>query len=144
MPAAKPAVVNVPKLVAKPELTARVLYPIPAKKLLSFVRTEGRDGAYSQKNPGWERYVAETYECRIFREGNHIKAVQVLGIKGHGIGKELLNKILFELVGTSAYQVTSQVNNGRYLTKIGTVANKAELMIYTQGAKIRATVITLD
>lgn len=111
-------------------------------ELPAFVPADGRDSAYATRNPGWERYEGTGYECRIFRENNRIKAVQVLSDNREGLDEELLKKVLAELVGNDHYQVASRERDRDYLIERGSVAGKADLMLYIQNSKLHAFVVS--
>ncbi|GFE61471.1 hypothetical protein [Geobacter sp. AOG2] len=112
--------------------------PLPA-----FIPADGRDNVYTARHPGWERYAGADYECRIFRENNRIKAVQVLPAKRQSLDEEFLKKVLTELVGNDHFRVTSRENVQDYLIERGSVADKADLMLYIRKSKLHAFVVSL-
>ena len=113
-------------------------------KLPVFVPADGRDSAYATRHPGWERYAGTSYECRVFRENNRIKAVQVLSGNRQGLDEELVKKVLAELVGNDHYRVVSRERVRGYLIERGSVVGKADLMLYTQNSKLHAFVVSLN
>lgn len=115
-----------------------------AARLPAFIPADGRDSAYAARHPGWERYAGTGYECRVFRENSRIKAVQVLSGKRQDLDEELLKKVLAELVGNDHYRVTSRERVVGYLIERGSVAGKADLMLYTQKSKLHAFVVSLN
>lgn len=55
----------------------------PLGTLPSFIPVADADAAYASDNPGWERYLGQANEFRIFREQNGpIKALQVIDRSG--------------------------------------------------------------
>ena len=115
----------------------------PSPKLPAFVPADGRDSVYAIRHPGWERYAGTSYECRVFRENNRIKAVQVLSGNRQGLDEVLLKKVLAELVGNDQYQVASRERVRGLLIERGSVVGKADLMLYTQNSKLHAFVVSL-
>ncbi|MDR3578521.1 MAG: hypothetical protein P4L44_01015 [Oryzomonas sp.] len=116
----------------------------PSPKLPAFIPADGRDSAYATRHPGWERYAGTGYECRVFRENNRIKAVQVLPDNRQSLDEKLLKKVLAELVGSDHYQVVSRERVRGYLIVRGSVAGKADLMLYNQDSKLHAFVVSLN
>jgi flagellar FliL protein len=116
----------------------------PSPELPAFVPAAGRDSAYATRHPGWERYAGTGYECRIFRENNRIKAVQVLSVERQNLDEELFKKALAELSGNDHYQVISREHDGDYLIVRGSVAGKADLVLYTRKSKLHAFVVSLN
>jgi hypothetical protein len=117
---------------------------VPSPELPAFVPADGRDSAYATRYPGWERYAGTDYECRIFRENNRIKAVQVLSGNRQDLDEELLKKVLVELVGNDHYRVASRERVRGYLIERGSVVGKADLMLYIQNSKLHAFVVSLN
>jgi len=115
-----------------------------ASPLPEFIPANGRDSVYATRNPGWERYAGADYECRIFRENNRIKAVQVLPTQRRSLDGGLLRKVLGELVGDARYRVTSREHVREYLVERASVADKADLMLYNKKSKLHAFVISLN
>jgi len=115
----------------------------PSPEAPSFCPAEGRDSAYALRNPGWERYAGTSYECRVFRENNRIKAVQVLSGNGQNLDEKLLKKVLSELAGNDRYRVVSREHANGYLIQRGDVDGKADLMLYNRGSKLHAFVVSL-
>jgi flagellar FliL protein len=116
----------------------------PSPKVPAFVPADGRDNAYAIRHPGWERYAGTGYECRVFRENNRIKAVQVLSDNRQSLDEKLLKKVLAELVGNDHYQVVSRERVRGYMIVRGSVVGKADLMLYNQDSKLHAFVVSLN
>jgi flagellar FliL protein len=116
----------------------------PAPGLPAFVPAAGRDSAYAARNPGWERYAGPEYECRLFRENNRIRAVQLLPGNRPGLDAALLNNVLAELAGDAHYLVAARENAKGYRILRGSIPGKADLMLYYRGAKLHAFVVSLN
>jgi hypothetical protein len=133
-----------PTVVHKALSSVRAPLGNAAAPLPAFIPADGRDSAYAAQHPGWERFTGTDYECRIFRENNRIKAVQVLSAQWQSLDRELLKKVLAELVGNDRYQVTSRERVKEYLVERGNVVGKADLMLYSQKSKLHAFVVSLN
>ena len=117
---------------------------VTASKLPSFIPKKGRDSAYSQQKPGWERYTDAIHEFRIFRSGNRIKTVQVLAATPDTISETFLKSVLGEISGTKVYQETTQEEEHGFLVKRGSAGPGVKILIYTQKSRIRAFVISIS
>ena len=127
--------------------TARKPGAVMASPLPSFMSTARRDGAFAAQNPGWERYVGKVYEYRIIRTGENIKAVQVLaGIGTRTVDENFITTVLKELVGKSDFSVDSSEQKQGYLVQHGSVAQKADLLIYRskKTGGVRAFVVSVN
>ena len=127
--------------------TARKPGVVVASPLPSFMSTARRDGAFAAQNPGWERYVGKVYEYRIIRTGENIKAVQVLaGIGTRTVDENFISTVLKELVGKSDFSVDSSEQKQGYLVQHGSVAQKADLLIYRSKKMggVRAFVVSIN
>jgi len=112
--------------------------------LPSFIPSVGLDPAFSTQNPGWERYVGEAVEFRLFRENGKLRAVQVKANDGNIIADTLLQEILVELIGSGEYSVTSTEEKLGFQLSHAAVKGKAELLIYRKKSAIHAAVVSLD
>lgn len=117
--------------------------PLPAA-LPAFIPAAGHDPAFAAQNPGWQRYLGEGLEFRLFRENGRLKAVQVKADKGRVISDALLKTVLAELTGANEYQVKSSENKLGFLVSTATVADKAEMLIYTKNRAVHAVVVALN
>lgn len=114
------------------------------RTLPSFIPQAGIDHSYSKDNPGWERYLGQTSEYRIFREKDHaIKAVQMIDRSGAGIQDAFYISVLKELAGATAMRPTSSEIKEGYEIRRGMVAG-LELVQYrdAQGGRLRGFVVT--
>lgn len=118
--------------------------PVAPSTLPKFIPQHGHDKTYATKNPGWERYVANNMEFRVFKAGGAIKAVQVLSIKGNVLTEQFLKSVLAELAGSAEYKVESRkIKSG--LTELrGVVDRKADIIIYKNKETVRAFVVSLN
>ena len=140
---AAPVPTEVPKPIpGMPPSDAKAAAPAP--DLPAFVPADGLDSAYAARHQGWERYKGTDFECRIFREKNRIKAVQVLSGNRQGLDEKLLKKVLAELVGNDHYKIAGRERINGYLMERGSVAGKADLMFYIQNSKLHAFVVSLN
>lgn len=141
----KPATVSKSTAAVRPLRPRAQAAPANAVPVLpSFIPQEGHDSAYAARNPGWDRYLAKNHEIRIFKAGSTLKAVQVLSVEGRELPDSVLTAVLKELVGTSDYQVNSREIKSGVLVLRGTIAPKADLLIYKKNSSLRAFVVSLN
>lgn len=144
---AKALVLNQPSAVSPPQKSGQTgpqANPVVTTTLPKFIPMHGHDKTYATKNPGWERYVANNIEFRVFNAGGAIKAVQVLSIKGNVLTEQFLKSVLAELAGSAEYKVGSRkIKSG--LTELrGVVDQKADIVIYKNKESVRAFVVSLN
>ena len=118
--------------------------PNTTSTLPSFVPMAGHDSTYAVNNPGWERYVGENSEIRVFKAGSTIKAIQVLSTKGNPLSDSFLKSVLMELVGSADYRISSSETKSGVLVSRGKAGQNAEILVYKKKSKVRAFVISLD
>jgi len=106
----------------------------PSPKLPAFGPADGRDSVYAIRHPGWERYAGTSYECRVFRENNRIKAVQVLSGNRQGLDEVLLKKVLAELVGNDQLPGSLPGTRKGFTDRAWQCGRQADLMLYTQNS----------
>lgn len=131
----------------KPISTVRKPAGVAISALPSFMSTARLDASFTNKKPGWERYVGKMYEYRLFRSGGNIKVVQVLaGIGTQAVNDKFLATVLQEIVGNVDYSVNSSDQKENYLIQRGSVGKKADLLIYRskKTSTIRAFVVSLN
>lgn len=117
--------------------------PLPVE-LPSFIPRAGLDPTFAEKNPGWQRYLGDGLDFRLYREDDKLKAVQVKADKGRVIGDSLIKAMLMELTGAGEYQVRSRENKLGFLVLSATVSSKAEMLIYTKKSAVHAVVVALN
>lgn len=110
----------------------------------SFIPLVGLDPAFAVENPGWQRYVGQEFEFRLFYDQGTFKALQVKAEKGNVISDTFLKEILLELTGTAEYRETSREDKFGLQLSHGVVQGKAELLIYRKNTAIQAVVVSLN
>jgi len=123
--------------------------PLPVQKvelseLPSFIPQNGLDSSFALSKPGWERYVDNASEYRVFRNSGKIKALQVMGVNNHDISETRMKSILIELLGDGEFKVNSREQKKGYQVARAVVAKNADLLIYFKNSSIRAFVISLN
>lgn len=114
------------------------------RQLPAFVPKEGRDSGYSKEHAGWELYLSQTSEYRIFRgKDRGIKAIQVIDRSGAGLQESFYVSVLKELAGVTAMQSSSSEVKEGYEVRRGTAAG-LQIVQYrdAQGGRLRGFVIT--
>jgi hypothetical protein len=114
--------------------------------LPSFVPSKGRDLTFSGKGPGWERYLSESVDIRLFRSEGKMMAIQVLGVKGVTISDSYLKNVLKEVMGNDQLkQLSVNQKHGLKMQRYS-LNPKGELLIYRDKASglISAFVLSLD
>lgn len=118
--------------------------PIVAPVLPTFIPQDGYDSSYAAKNAGWERYVGNKYEARVFKTGVTIKAVQIVSVKGNPLSEVFLKSVLMDLTGSSDYQVNFRETKSGVLVMRGKVAQKADIITYHKKTLLKAFVVSLN
>lgn len=118
--------------------------PIVSIPLPSFIPNEGHDFTYSVKNPGWERYVGNNTEFRVFRMSGRIQAVQVLSVSDAIIPESLVELVMKECTGSAEYLITSRTNKAGVLIESGSIKNVGEFMIYRKNGSVTAFVVSVN
>jgi hypothetical protein len=117
--------------------------PVVAPALPSFIPKDGFDPTFSQKKPGWNRYVGKQYEFRVFSAEGRIQAIQVLSNTA-SIPESLIKSVLQELTGNSKYQILSRSTNGGVRVETGKVQNKGEVILYRKNGSVKAFVVSVN
>lgn len=117
--------------------------PSTTPVLPQFIPLQGHDKKYAKSNPGWERYVGDNVEFRVFSSGNVIKAVQVRSIQGNVLPESLLKSVLTQFAGSPDYNVESRKNKSGVTVLRGTVGQKADIIIYKKNETVRAFVVSI-
>lgn len=120
--AAKP---HPPAPVAAPPAT-----PSPAPPRFVAAARALLDPAYGRDHAGWERYLTQAVEFKLYREGGRLKAVQVLDRAGAGLSPKLFSTAMDELAGVRDYQSEGREIKGNYLVKKGRLADNSKILIY--------------
>ncbi|MDD2732720.1 MAG: hypothetical protein PHF56_02170 [Desulfuromonadaceae bacterium] len=117
--------------------------PVVAPVLPSFIPKDGIDPTFSQKKPGWNRYVDKQYEYRVFSTEARIQAIQVLS-NSASIPESLIKSVMQELTGSSKYQILSQTTKDGVRVETGKVQNKGEVILYRKNGSVKAFVVSVN
>lgn len=113
------------------------------RELPSFVPRDGHDKGYAKEHPGWERYLGQAHEYRVFREKDGaIRSIQVLDRSGAGIQESFYVTMLKGVAGTAAMRpVSSEIKEG-YEIRRGD-AGGLQVVQYrdAQGGRLRGIVV---
>lgn len=114
------------------------------KTLPEFIPRSGLDKAYSAANPGWERYKGQVTEFKVFREGEFIKAVQVIDRGGQGVPESFMQGVQRQLTRAPAFVQSSSEKKDGYEIQRGQIADNLKVVYYrdAQGGRLRAFVLT--
>jgi DNA-binding NarL/FixJ family response regulator len=130
--AALPAAKAAPGAVAKPAAE-----PAPKQVVIAGVRTipsmvaqAKLDAAYAKTHPGWQRYLDEKLEYKLFKEAEFFKALQVLGRNGATIPDQTFKRALLEFGGIDSYRVESTSEKGKYLVEQSEKKGGVALTVY--------------
>ena len=141
-----PAAASSPTAAPAPEAApARPRQPVRLKTLPAPVAAARRDPAYTASHPGRERYTAGQTEFKVHREGETIKAVQVVDLGGRGLKEGLLTEIA-GMPGAALAGMTTETREGIEIRR-GTLPGGITAVIYrnAKGAgTVRAFVLTWE
>jgi hypothetical protein len=112
--------------------------------LPDFIPRYAIDRAYAKSNPGWERYRGQVTEFKVFREGNSIKAIQVIDHGGDGVPESFMKAALRQVSKNPVFVTESSEKKEGYEIQRGRVSENLKVMYYRddQGGKLRAFVLT--
>lgn len=124
--------------------------PLPAspgtrlKSLPDFIPRYGFDKQFGTANPGWERYKGQVTEFKVFREGQAIKAIQVIDRGGQGVPESFMKGALRQVVKNPALKTDSSEKKEGYEIQRGHIADNIKVVYYRDenGGKLRAFVMT--
>jgi len=114
------------------------------RELPVFIPRAGLDKAYSAANPGWERYKGVVTEFKVFREGELIKAIQVIDRGGQGVPDAFMKGALQQLAKNPSYVVAASEKKDGYEIQRGQVTDNLKVVYYrdAEGGRLRAFVLT--
>jgi len=114
--------------------------------LPSFVPLKGRDLTFSGSRPGWERYLSESVDIRLFRPEGKMRAIQVLAVNGVTISDIYLKNVLKEVQGNDQLKQLSVNQKQGFKMQRYSLNPKGELLIYRSkfSDSISAFVLSLD
>ena len=134
-----------PSLVPVQKRISASLLPQARTPLLpAFIPAGGHDVSYAVKNPGWERYVGERVEFRLFTASGRIQAIQVLAADDATISRSLIESVLREFAGSAEYQITSRKSKAGVRIENGKIQNKGEIEIYRNNGFVKAFVVSVN
>lgn len=113
------------------------------KTVPAFVPGDSLDKGYSKEHPGWERYLGQTNEYRLFRDKNGaIRSIQVLDRSGAGIQESFYVTILKEVAGVSAMRpVSSEIKEGYEIRRGESGGLQVVQYRDAQGGRLRGIVV---
>lgn len=120
--------------------------PTRLQRLPPLLSRAAEDRSYSAAHPGRERYLSDIGEFLIFREGDNIKALQILPDKGRVIPDDFVRNLFKEMCRTDLATVTDQTRKGSYDVTAGKVGDSADFLIYRKpgSSDIRGIVLTFS
>lgn len=115
-----------------PTQSAAKQTPAPSRltRLPAFIPEQGVDAAYGKAHPGWEKYVTDKLEFKVYREKDYIKALQVIDLSGGAITEAYFKDVLKEVVGNSNYAVATKAEKGNYLIEKGSISAGGRIITY--------------
>ncbi|BCS52336.1 hypothetical protein [Geobacter sp. SVR] len=118
--------------------------PPRLSELPAFIPRAGLDKAYGSANPGWERYKGQVTEFKVYREGNSVKAIQIIDRGGQGLPESYMKTVFSQLTKAPSFVVESSEKKDGYEIQRGRLAENLKAVFYrdTQGGLLRAFVVT--
>lgn len=113
-------------------------------KLPAFIPQSGFDKKFSAANPGWELYKGKVTEFKVLREGETIKAIQVIDRGGQGVPESFLKGVLSQVAQNPVFSSESSEKKEGYEIQRGRVASNIKVVYYRDEhvGKLRAFVLT--
>ncbi|MSN25386.1 MAG: hypothetical protein GJV46_05880 [Geobacter sp.] len=113
-------------------------------RLPDFIPRGNVDKTYSDVNPGWEKYISPDVEYRVYRDKNHIKAIQIIALGGVSISNALHNGILKQLLKNAHFEIETTETKEGYKVERGHIAENLKVVYYRdeKGNRLRAFVLT--
>lgn len=113
-----------------PKETAPRRSSLNLQQLPSPVLQAQPDPSFAATAPGWERYISDTREFRVFREQGSIKAIQVIARKGSALTDSFFKEFLHEICNKETWGTTSRSKENGYELESGTLPCGVEFTIY--------------
>lgn len=109
-----------------------------------FIPRSGLDKSYGAANPGWERYKGQVTEFKVFREGEFIKAIQIIDRGGKGLPESFIKGVLQQLTKAPVFVPASSEKKDGYVIQRGQIAESLKVVYYrdAEGGRLRAFVAT--
>lgn len=116
----------------------------PLTVLPDFIPRYGFDKHYGAANPGWERYKGQVTEFKLLRQGQAIKAIQVVDRGGRGVPESFMKAVLRQVTKKPVINIESSERKDGYEIQRGSVAENIKAVYYRDenGGKLRAFVLT--
>lgn len=115
------------------------------KELPPFIPRGTIDKSYGAAHPGWERYVGQVTEFKVYRENDSISSLHILDRGGKGLPGFFIENVLKQVAAKNPSFVpeTTEKKEG-YLIKRGRVGESLSAAYYQeeQGGLVRAVVLT--
>jgi len=114
------------------------------KTLPEFIPRTGADKNYSAANPGWELYKGRVTEFKVYREGEFIKAIQVIDRGGQGVPESFMKGVLGQLTKAPTFVLSGSEKKDGYEIQRGQIAENLKIVYYrdADGGRLRAFVVT--
>jgi hypothetical protein len=112
--------------------------------LPDFIPRYGFDKPFSVANPGWERYKGQVTEFKVLREGQAIKAIQVIDRGGQGVPESFMKGVLRQVTKNPNLKAETSEKKEGYEIQRGRIADNIKVVYYRDenGGKLRAFVMT--
>jgi hypothetical protein len=112
--------------------------------LPDFIPRYGFDKPFSAANPGWERYKGQVTEFKVLREGQAIKAIQVIDRGGQGVPESFMKGVLRQVTKNPNLKTETSEKKEGYEIQRGRIADNIKVVYYRDenGGKLRAFVMT--
>ena len=114
------------------------------KGLPSFLRSEWRDDLYSSQHPGWERYVSQEADFRIYRKNDTIKALQGISRGRSGFADAYFTLILNQLGVEGPLPSGKESSENGFQVKTFVLPGVAELVTYQEQGNTQITAFVLE
>ncbi|RQW89835.1 MAG: hypothetical protein EHM79_02390 [Geobacter sp.] len=125
-----------PAKVVSGKSSSAALQPSPVKSstqknsLPSSIPLNSLDAAYSSSHPGWQRYVTESMEFRVFRKERTVKALQVLSRQEKPITVDFFTAFIVEIAGANSFKVQSVEEKDGYCIEKGVAGDTVDVVVY--------------
>jgi len=135
----KPATPGTLKTPAESLTPGRGLSAVP-----SFIPQSSLDTAYGKSHPGWVRYQTAATEFRVYRQGESIRAIQIIDRSGKGVPPGLFTSALNEIASSRHYLVEGTERKGSFLIEKGQLAQGAKIIVYRHMPDNRVKALVID
>ena len=138
----KPATAQVAPENSSPKVSAPSALRL--KELPDFIPRDGFDKSFGAANPGWERYKGHSTEFKLYREGEFIKAIQIIDRSGKGVPDSFIKAVLKQVSKNPNFVLGTSEKKEGYEIQRGQLGDGVKLVYYRdeQVGTIRALVLT--